>query len=247
MIFNTFGKNENPAIVLLHGGGLSQWALMPTVNLLKEEYYLITPIIDGHGEDGDTTFLSIEDSAGKILQYINENHGGKVLAICGLSIGAQIALEVLASQKDICSFSLIESALIFPLKYPSLMASITGMAYPLIKIKWYSDIQAKTLLLPENMHGLYYRDSCRISKSSLKNIIYSNSTFKLDDRISQTKSKALIIVGGKELGIMKKSAKRLGELIPSSEVVTIPRYGHGELSQLHPEDYCEYLRALLKS
>jgi len=247
MLFKTFGKKENPAMIILHGGGLSQWAVMPIVNILSKEYYIITPIIDGHGEDGDTTFISINDSAGKIIRYIDENHGGKVLAICGLSIGAQISLEVLASRSDICSFSVIESALIVPLKYPSVMTSMTGLAYPLIKKKWYSDLQAKTLLLPEEMHDTYYRDSCKITKKSLKNIIYSNSTFELSDNIKKTKSKTLIIVGGKELGIMKKSAERLGDLISSSEVIKIPRYGHGELSQLHPEDYCEYLLKLITS
>lgn len=244
MIFKTFGNPADPVVLLLHGGGLSHWSVEPLVQLLSPDYFCITPIIDGHGEDGDTTFISINDSALKVIDYIEQNHGGSIHAICGLSIGAQITLEVLSLKEQICRFSIVESALTIPLRFKSLIELTTTMAYPLIKQKWYSRLQAKSLLLPSHMFESYYRDSCKISKESLRNIISSNSTYKLNENLNRTKAKVLILVGGRELKVMKQSSNLLQDLIPQSEKLVLPSYGHGELSQMHPDQYCEYFRKL---
>ena len=49
MKFKTFGRKENPAVVLVHGGGLSWWSLRKIISLLEEEYYLVAPILDEIG------------------------------------------------------------------------------------------------------------------------------------------------------------------------------------------------------
>jgi pimeloyl-ACP methyl ester carboxylesterase len=87
MIFREFGDKTQPTIILLHGGGLSWWAFTDIIPLLKDKYHVVTPVIDGHGDDGKTTFMSIQESAQKIVQYIDANFKGNVLALCGLSLG----------------------------------------------------------------------------------------------------------------------------------------------------------------
>ncbi len=67
MKYKTFGDKTRPVIILLHGEGLSWWSLMSIVRLLQTEYYIVTPIIDGHGEDGATDFISIRACAKKLL------------------------------------------------------------------------------------------------------------------------------------------------------------------------------------
>ena len=83
-----FGNKNLPKIILLHGGGLSYWSLSGIVELLKDDYHVVTPIIDGHGENGNETFMSIEQSADKLLEYIDKACDSKVFVLGGLSIGA---------------------------------------------------------------------------------------------------------------------------------------------------------------
>jgi len=90
MKFKEFGNRNNETIIILHGGGLSAWAVEPIVNYLVDDYYIITPIIDGHGEDGSNTFISINESAKNLINYIDKKHSGKVKALCGLSIGDKL-------------------------------------------------------------------------------------------------------------------------------------------------------------
>ena len=240
MLFKEFGNKDLPTIIVLHGGGLSWWSLKGLTEILQEYYHIVTPIIDGHGEDAET-FFSIEDSANKLIEFIDNNFHGRVFAIAGLSIGAQITAEVLSLRIDISEYAIIESALVFPIKSTTLMASSGKLFYGLIKKRWFSKIQAKTLSLPKEMFEDYYQDSIKISKQSLYNITVSNGNYSLKKSISDTKSKVLIMVGERELEIMKKSAKELNNSIPGSKIFIIPEMKHGEVSLLHPEQYAEIL------
>ncbi len=243
MIFKETENRGLPTIILLHGGGLSWWSLKSIIAQLKENFHVITPIIDGHGEDGNETFISIEISAQKLINYIDNQYNGKVFAIGGLSIGAQIATEVLSLRKDIADYAIIESALVYPIKGTAFMTVPTyKLFYGLIKKRWFSKLQAKTLCISENMFDQYYDDSLKITKQSLINITLSNGTYKLKSTISDTKAKVLVVVGEKEIRIMKKSGKRLHELIINSELYIAPNMGHGEISLLHPEKYVELIR-----
>lgn len=245
MKFKTFGRKENPAIVLLHGGGLSWWSLRKIISLLEEEYYFVAPIIDGHGEDGETTFISIEDSARKLIGYIDEALGGKVHTICGLSIGGQIAVEVLSQRSDISTYALLESALVYPIPGTRLLTvPMYSIAYGWLKNKSFAKLQAKSLFVTEDLFDLYYQDSLKISKQSLINITLSNGEYSIKDGLKETKAKVGIVVGGKELGIMKKSARALTEAIPGSEKIEFAKYGHGELSLVHADEYVDVLKKL---
>jgi len=90
MKFKEFGQSDLPTIILLHGGGLSWWSIKNVIDDLQQNYHVVTPIIDGHGDDGDTIFVSIEDSAsklntmGKFLQLVVYLSVLKLLLRCSL-------------------------------------------------------------------------------------------------------------------------------------------------------------------
>ena len=244
MLFTEVGDNQNPTIILLHGGGLSDWSWQPVISRLPD-YRVVTPIIDGHGADGGEDFVNIEASARTLLRYIDAQCGGKVYAIGGLSIGAQIAAEVLSQRPDVARYAILESALVYPITgTTALTAPSYGLFYGLITKRWFSKMQAKTLCVPDDLFETYYRDSLRISKQSLINITLSNGTYALKDAISQTSARVLLIVGSKELGIMKKSAHRLHECIKNSELYIAKGMKHGEMSLVHTAEYVRLLKDL---
>ncbi|HEX2985817.1 MAG TPA: hypothetical protein VHO71_03285 [Caproiciproducens sp.] len=75
MIIRETGSSEWPTIILVHGGGLSDWSWKSIAHLLNEKkYHVVTPVIDGHGDDGNEEFISIEDSAAKVIHYIQNEH-----------------------------------------------------------------------------------------------------------------------------------------------------------------------------
>ena len=124
-----FGKQNRGNILLLHGGGLSWWNYRDIAQLLEKDYHVILPVLDGHA-GSNVPFTTIEDNAARLISYIDTRFGGRVLAIGGLSLGGQVAVEMLSQRPDICQYAMIESVLVKPMKLTSALIGPTfGMSY----------------------------------------------------------------------------------------------------------------------
>ena len=120
-----FGQQNPDVIMLLHGGGLSWWNYREVAQMLAEQYHVVLPVLDGHA-GSDAPFTTIEDNAARLISYIDTHMEGQVAYLGGLSLGGQVALEMLAQRPDICRFALIESALVRPSK---LTAALIGPTF----------------------------------------------------------------------------------------------------------------------
>lgn len=248
MQFKTFGNRKNKTIVLLHGGGLSWWSYQELIEKLQEQFCVLSVIIDGHGDDAKRPFESIEDSATQLLRYIQQEFSGQVHACVGLSLGAQIIVEMLSRDKNWTEFAVVESALVLPVLWVQIAAPwMIRCTFPLIRQKWFAKMQAKALFVPSSQFALYYKDSLKISKISLINIAKSNARYSLKKSIAQTNAKVLIIAGEKEVSGMKKSAQLLHETIPESELFIAPKMKHGEWSMVHFDLFFDQLLHFLNS
>ena len=245
MIVKEYGKSNKDIIMLLHGGGLSWWNYEEVSEILKSNYHVILPILDGHsGSDRD--FTSIENNANEIIEYIDNNYNGNVKLIGGLSLGAQILLDILSKRDNICEYAIIESALVCPMKMTNiLIESSINMSYGLINKKWFSKLQFKSLKIKKELFDKYYIDSSNITKNNMISFLKANSNYHLKN-IKTNKSKSIVIVGSKERPIMIKSAKRIHDELINSELEILSGYYHGDLSINHPNEYAEKVNKLIK-
>ena len=247
MNIKEFGCENEKVIMLLHGGGLSWWSCREAAERLAGKYRVVLPILDGHaGSDED--FSSIEDNAAGVIRYIDEHLGGSVLLIGGLSLGAQILVEMLAQRKDICSFAIVESALALPMKITyHLTGPMMDMSYGLIKRKWFSCLQFRALRLKKELYDEYYRDTCKISKGNMKAFLRANARYEPKSSLADTEAIVCVCVGQKEQRIMRRSAQRLHGMIPGSKMIIMPSLHHGEFSINHADEYAQYICELIEN
>ena len=245
MQYVEYGAHNSQTVILLHGGGLSWWNYREVTQLLADKYHVVLPILDGHA-DSDAPFNSIEDNAARIISHIDEHFGGKVLAVGGLSLGGQIAVEMLTQRSDICRFALLESALVKPSKLTHTLIKPTfGMSYGLIKQKWFAKMQAAYLGIPQTLFDDYYQDTCKISKEDMIAFLQSNSAYSIKPALRNTQAKVHIVFGSKEQASICTSGKLLHDLIPNSTIECLAKFCHGELSLNHPEQYAQMLLKLI--
>ena len=239
--------NQNPeTIILLHGGGLSWWNYRDAAQYLSEQYHVVLPILDGHA-DSDAPFTSIEDNAARIIAYIDQHFGGNVLAVGGLSLGGQIAVEMLAQRPDICRFALLESTLVKPSRLiHALIKPTFGMSYGLIKQKWFAKMQAAYLGIPQKLFDDYYRDTCKITKEDMIAFLESNSAYSIKPALRDAQAKGHIVFGSKERSSIRTSGKLLYHTIPGSTMEVLPGYRHGDLSLDHPQAYAQMLLTMIR-
>ena len=239
MKYVEYGLKQNKTIMLLHGGGLAPWNYSEEAEQLQDRYHIIIPILDGHS-GSDRNFTTIENNGDEIIAYIDQNLNGKVFMICGLSLGGQILTDILAKRKDICKYAIIESALVLQMKVTyALIQPVFSICYVLIKKRWFAQLQFKSLHIKNSLFEDYYRDSAAITKENMISFLKANSDYKPKEDLKESQASVLILVGSKESGIMKKSAKLLCEKIPSATLEMLPGYYHGDLSLNHASEYVQ--------
>lgn len=240
-----YGKGNKDVIVLLHGGGLSWWNYKEVAEILADRFYIVIPILNGHSGSG-IPFTSIEDTATEIISYIDENFGGQVLLIGGLSLGGQVLVEMLSQRNNICKFAIIESALVLPMKFTAAIIKPTyNMCYPLVKKMWFAKLQFKALHIKAELFEDYYADTSNITKEDMIAFLMANSNYCIKDTFADCEAKTLVLVGSKEQSVMKKSAQKIADCLPLAKMEVMKNYYHGDISINHPEQYVEKLIELI--
>ncbi len=232
--------------MLLHGGGLSWWNYKTEAELLSVRYHVILPVLDGHA-DSDSSFVSIEQNAGRIISFIDSECGGSVLLIGGLSLGAQILAEILAQREDICQYAVIESASMIPSKMrTALIGPVFGLSWGLIRKKWFAEMQFRYLRIRGDLFEDYYRDTSRISKDNMSAFLKAATGYKPRQELKNNHAHIRIAAGEKEQKSMLKSARLLNEMLPGSVLEIKDGLYHGEYSINHPEQYVKDLESMME-
>ena len=236
-----YGQQNPDVVMLLHGGGLSWWNYRDVAEQLGSQYHVVLPVLDGHADSG-VPFNTIEDNAARLISYIDARFGGQILVLGGLSLGGQVAVEMLSQRKDICRYALIESTLVKTSKLTAAMIGPTfGMSYGLVKQKWFAKLQADYLGIPEPLFDDYFRDTCAIGKADMIAFLKANSLYTIQPSLSETAATVMIVAGAKEQKSIRDSAKLLHEAIPESRMEILPGLRHGDLSINHPARYVRML------
>lgn len=245
MEIREFGAEKQETIIFLHGGGLSWWNYRKEAEMLRSDYHIVLPVLDGHA-GSDRSFTSIENNAAEIIEFIDKHCDGKVLMMCGLSLGAQILLEILSQRNDICRFALVESAAVIPSELTNaLIAPVFGCSYGLIKNRQFAKLQFKSLHMDDNLFDDYYRDTCKIEKADMISFLKANTSYSLKESVKDTTADVHVLAGEKENKTITRSVDAIVKFIPKCTKCIIPGLYHGEFSINYPDRYVDYIIKLL--
>ena len=248
MKFHEFGDKKSPHILLIHGGGSSWWNYHRQARILSEDYHVILPTLNGHGEEYQKDYISTEDSALEILDYIKANCDGKLFALGGVSLGGQIVMELLSLDSDIAEKAIIDGSLCIP--QPRL-AKISIFLVVLFGKLMFSKPSCKLQLsimdklypkfaYPKEIKAYYMED---LPRTPIKTLVTIYRTYmghyKLKSRISNSKAQVLYIYGEKELNCVKESARLFEQLHPNTILYEAKGYNHGYLSAYLPQEWVE--------
>ena len=256
MKFHEFGDKNLPPILLIHGGGSSWWNYLRQARILSEKYRIILPTLNGHGEEYQLDYVSTEDSALEILDYIKANCGGKLFAIGGVSLGGQIAMELLSLDSEIAEKAIIDGSLCIPQpRLAKIIIFLVSLFGKLMFNKFSCKLQLSMmnklypkLAYPEEIKAYYLEDLPRTPVKTLVTIYKTYmGHYKLKDMISASKAQVLYIYGEKELNCVKKSAKLFHQLHANTILYEAKGYNHGYLSAYLPQEWIDLVEPLLKS
>ena len=254
MVFHEFGDKKFPHILLIHGGGNSWWNYLRQARMLSDKYHVILPTLDGHGEEYQKEYISTENSAQQILEYIKNNCDRKLFAIGGVSLGGQIVMELLSLDSDIAEKAIIDGSICIP--QPKLARICTVIVKLFGKIMFNKSAGKIQLSLmkkmysnmayPEEIENYYIEDMPRIPIKTLVTIYQTYmGRYRLKDTITESKAQVLYIYGEKEMGCVKESAKLFQKMHPDCTLYEAKGYNHGYLSAYLPLEWMELVNRIL--
>lgn len=249
MKFHEFGSKDQPHIMMIHGGGNAWWNYLRQARELSGQYHVILPTLDGHGEEYATEYISTEDTADKLLQYIEDECGGHLYALCGISLGGQIVMELLSRKADLTQKAIIDGSLCYP--QPAMahfciatVRCLGGLMFSEKACRRQIDSMPKLLpakmQYPDEIKSYYLQDMPRLRRETLYAMYRTYMMrYTLKDSVRRSTAQVMYWYGSKEMKCIKKSAQLFRSHVPSCTIYEAKGYNHGYLSIYLPDEWLQ--------
>ncbi|WP_449537657.1 alpha/beta fold hydrolase [Ferdinandcohnia sp. Marseille-Q9671] len=225
--YQEYGDKSAPLMLFLHGGGVSGWMWDKQISYFTD-YHCIVLDLPEHGKSKDSPPFSIKGSAEEVIKIIEDKAEGKKVILIGFSLGAQVIVQMLSMKPHLADVAFINSALVQPMSNAKKWIQPTiRFSFPLIKMRWFSKLQANTLYVGEDYFEQYYEESSQMKLETLVRVLEENMSFDIPAGFEKATGKILVTVGEKEKAVMKKSAKNLVETNSNCTAIIFPNMGHG--------------------
>jgi pimeloyl-ACP methyl ester carboxylesterase len=211
--------------VFLHGGGASGWTWKPVVDQLPD-YHCLVPDLPEHGQSMAEIPFSIKDAAARIADLIRSRaHGGRAHVV-GLSLGAQITVQLLSTSPKLVDHALISGALVRSIPGISLINATARLYMPFRNIGFMVRANMRSFGIPAEYFAEFAADTRSMTADSFARVTTENATFRIPPGLDRVKSPTLIVVGQKELKVMHESARDLLVAIPNAQGRIAANVGH---------------------
>lgn len=257
MKFFTYGKRENPAIVMLGGSFCPASAMAYLYDDLSRDYYIIVPEYNGHY--AGTTFTTRQNEAKEAADYLRAQGLSEVRLLYGMSMGAEVGVELLNQLEN--SEIAVHNA--FFDGAPCIRLSKAYKAFMYFKFKTMikmcrdksTDEVLNMGLLKKLMNG--DTESVRpmvesikqtapfLTKESIKNEAECCYTFDFPVFTEETQ-KRMHFFYAKEEKAYKTCYELVHKAYPAAQYQVVSGYGHLTYSVKKKTEYLEMLRGLCK-
>lgn len=213
-----YGPQDAPALLFLHDLGLGPWMWKPMVRRWESRYQILVAAISGHPPWDREPFLGIEEEAGAVLAQCDACCGGKLRAICGAGLGAQIALTMLCLRPELADCALLESVSIVPLEsFTERMGLPLLYHTPFCRMEGLLRQTAQSWKLDAEQMQQYLAGAAAFSPRALRR---AYASYALWDSFADCTARVLVLCGRKQ---------RLHVLRSSGILAAMARYGRLEL------------------
>jgi len=216
----TMGDPQNPAIVFLHGGGLSSAEWQPQLEGLSNSFYCVAPDLPEQGQSASLPF-TLSDAARRVVALIGTFPSRKAHVV-GLSLGGAVALEVVRTAPVVVDHLIVSGTTAGLGKWLGWLTIASARTYRFFKPETLLDQAYKQFRIPE-----VYRASLRDDILKSFNVDFTRRFTEAMMQVQlPAQAKALVTVGEKETVVAKRDARKLVAGISGARGVIAPSVGH---------------------
>lgn len=224
------GMRNKPCLLLLHGGGVKGWMWEKHVQELAD-YRCIIPDLPWSGKGANSHPYSIKESAYLAETIIRTLCPGEKVHVIGISLGAQVAVELMARAPELVKSSIISEALIYPIKGRSMIYLLARLYFPFKHHKVFIKANMRAWDVPHEFYERFQEDTIRLEKEYYLQMIKEHLSYRLPDGLDQVEVPTLILVGKSEPNLLYHCARVLEYVLCNAKAYTVSHCSHNWVMQ----------------
>lgn len=238
-----YGLPGAPAIVFLHGAGVSSWMWGEQIAALQQDYHCITVDLPGNGESYQQEWLSFADTADQVAAIIRQTAAGGKAHVVGLSLGGYTGLYLLHRHPDVVESLIVSGVSAKPFTNIGRWRLYLKVMSRVMKWDVFINLQAKMLQIPAEAAELYKRDNKRMPDTAFNRIYEEVLGFSLPDFSRQSeKTRLLAVAGDRENAMIKDSLTMFVQQRPQTVAALVPNAHHAWNAE-HPQLFTDMVAA----
>jgi pimeloyl-ACP methyl ester carboxylesterase len=239
------GPAAAPAIVFLHGGGFCGWMWRPQIAALSAEYRCLVPDLPEHGQSRAEGPFCIEDAAARVADLIRARAPSGRAHLVGLSLGAQTAIQLLATAPEVVDHVLCSGTNVRPVPGRNLVPWSLKLALPLNQFDWFVRANARANEVPDAYFDDFSAEARATTEEAVLHVTTESLDFRLPRGLERVTARTLLLVGERERRVIYASASDLAAAIPGAEARVFADVGH-LCNLLAPERFTATVRAWIR-
>lgn len=227
--FFEYGDPHGPPLVLIHGGAGGVWAWDEVAPYL-EDYHCLLPELPEHGGNRDNGRFSVETAARGILNLIGERTPDGRAHVFGLSVGGQVAVEMLARAPERLFSAVVSGAQLLPVpgyRLGIFSEAAMSLVYWLGIAPWkHNDAWIRWNLhastgIPDRYFAQFKRNFQNLDRGSWAHVMSENYRYRAPAGLEQADLPVLLIAGTHETIDIQPTNRLLLHRLPRSRAVLV--------------------------
>jgi 3-oxoadipate enol-lactonase len=219
--FTHSGSPARPMLVLLHGLGMSRWMWQPQMVPLGEYYYTLAPDLPGVSGSAATSPFSVATAADAVIALIRQQ-GYQGAHVCGLSLGAVIALEVALRAPDLTSSLVLSGGQVHP---NSLVMALQHSALARASERQFLKPPALLVRKYPDLVETAVDDLRTVGKQRLLDALDALGRIDYRQRLHDISAPTLVLCGSRDWP-NRRAARALRRAIPRAKLRIVGGVGH---------------------
>ena len=222
------------------------------IPILEKDYHLIIPAIPGLDPDNPKSeFTSIEDIESKITDYLINSGYAHVKCLYGCSMGGSLVIRMLASNKIITDFAVIDAG-ITPYEMNKFFTYCIGVRdWCMTQIGKYASVNALSSVFDPKKYKendiLYIKKVLNsMSSKTIWNGFYSTNNYSMPKDFKEPTCKIQYWFGDEEKKEREWDINYIKKVYPKTIFVENKGQNHAEFFSLHPVEFCKQLKEFIE-
>jgi pimeloyl-ACP methyl ester carboxylesterase len=233
------GDPAMPAIVFLHGLGVSSWMWAEQVRHLSGRFYCVTVDLPGSGASHEVPWRSFDDSAAAVAAVVAATPAGRAHVV-GLSLGGYVAVTLLARHPALVDNVVVSGITTEPLgpTWQNRLLTLVGAA--VMRRPWLTRVYGAAMRLPREARDAMAADARVLSAATTRRIYEEIIPFRLPAAISAHAVRVLAVAADHDARSIRRG---LDAFAAVGATVAVARDAHHAWNAEHPQLFSDMVEA----